>query len=287
MKSPILLALFAVLLFSACSSDDAETTTVDNPQLLELTEENRRLRAEMAEKDSTVGAFFEAMNEIETNLLSIYEKEGNIAAHRLDDVELAGDAKERITNEINAINELMASNRKKISALYSRLENANADISSFKAQVERLEEMIGQKDTEIVMLRDELAGMNVEMEMLYTENEDMIRQMELQDEEMNSAWFAYGTSKELREAGVITKDGGFIGLGRVERLSDDFNKEYFTAVNIERTTEIALSGKSAELVTTHAKGSYEFVGEDGVTGLNITNPQEFWSASKYLVIVVD
>ena len=44
--------------------------------------------------------------------------------------------------------------------------------------------------------------------------------------------------KELKENNVITKEGGIIGLGKTTKLSSDFNKEYFTKINIEKTTSI-------------------------------------------------
>lgn len=40
-------------------------------------------------------------------------------------------------------------------------------------------------------------------------------------------------------------------------------------------------------MTTHPNGSYAFEKDDeGLLTLKITNPQEFWSVSKYLVIQV-
>ena len=45
--------------------------------------------------------------------------------------------------------------------------------------------------------------------------------------------------------------------------------------------------KRAELLTTHPSGSYELVKDDkGQLTLKITNPTEFWSVSRYLVIQV-
>lgn len=112
--------------------------------------------------------------------------------------------------------------------------------------------------------------------------------MGVQEEKLNTAYFCFGTSKELRDQGVISKEGGFIGLGKTTVLSDDFNQEYFTKIDITLETKIDLMTEDAKVVTNHPKGSYELVkNDDVVEKLKITNPKEFWSASKYLVIVTD
>jgi hypothetical protein len=87
---------------------------------------------------------------------------------------------------------------------------------------------------------------------------------------------------------VLTKEGGFIGMGKAEKLKADFNKTYFTQVDVSETTSIPLACKKAKLITVHPTESYKFDGPEGkIEKLIITNTEEFWSTSKYLVIVVD
>ena len=69
--------------------------------------------------------------------------------------------------------------------------------------------------------------------------------------------------------------------------SDDFNKDYFTKIDIRVTKVIKLYSKKAELKTSHPAGSYTLDKDaQGQYTLRITNPQSFWSVSRYLVIVV-
>ena len=68
---------------------------------------------------------------------------------------------------------------------------------------------------------------------------------------------------------------------------DDFNKDYFTQIDIRRDKEIKLYSKDAKLLTVHPDGTYELVkDEKGLLTLKITNPNKFWSVSRYLVIEV-
>mgnify|MGYP000874925023 CR=1 FL=1 len=111
---------------------------------------------------------------------------------------------------------------------------------------------------------------------------------EIKTEKLNTAYYAFGTSKELIKNNVLTKEGGFIGMGKTAKMKSDFNKAYFTKVDASVFTEIVLSAKKAKLVTTHPAGSYKIEGAEGkAEKLVITNAEDFWSASKYLVIVVE
>ena len=89
------------------------------------------------------------------------------------------------------------------------------------------------------------------------------------------------------EKKVISKEGGFIGLGKSTKVSQDFNREYFTKVNIEQFNSVNLGAKKVTVLTNHPSSSYKLVGTKPVEKLEIKNPTEFWSASKYLVIVIE
>ena len=84
--------------------------------------------------------------------------------------------------------------------------------------------------------------------------------------------------KELKEQNII--DGGKV-------LSSNFNKNYFTKIDIRKDKEIKLYSKSAKLLTAHPASSYTLTRDANKQYvLRITNPQIFWSTSKYLVIQV-
>jgi hypothetical protein len=71
-------------------------------------------------------------------------------------------------------------------------------------------------------------------------------------------------------------------------LAANFNKKYFTKVNIKDTKNIALNCKKAKVLSTHPSASYTIVLKDKkVEGIDITDEEEFWSASKYLVIEIE
>jgi len=115
---------------------------------------------------------------------------------------------------------------------------------------------------------------------------DMTELAEQATVELNTAYFAYGTKRELKDNGVITKEGGFIGIGKTSKLKNDFNDNYFEKIDITQKKEITIVGRKPELVTSHPSSSFKLEQGDESSKLTISDPEKFWGASKYLVIVV-
>ena len=103
--------------------------------------------------------------------------------------------------------------------------------------------------------------------------------IEQQVVQLNTAWYVYGTAKELKEQNILR--GGKV------LSSTDFNKDYFTEIDIRVDRVFPLYSKRAELLTTHPEGSYEFTkGEDKELTLHVIDFEQFWSVSRYMVIRV-
>ena len=70
-------------------------------------------------------------------------------------------------------------------------------------------------------------------------------------------------------------------------MQSNFNKSYFTKIDIRTDKEIKFYSKSAKLLTQHSASSYTLQPDaNRQYVLRITNPQLFWSTSKYLVVLV-
>ena len=86
------------------------------------------------------------------------------------------------------------------------------------------------------------------------------------------------TKKELKEQNILDKG---------EVLQSNFNKDYFTKIDIRIDKEIKLYSKSAQIMTSHPAGSYTLQPDANKQYvLRINNPEAFWSTSKYLVVLV-
>lgn len=277
-----------LLVFVVLASCEQNTEQVDR-----LQSENEFLRQQIENNLSNVEAYFEDLNEIEDNLRIIRERENIIAGETSRDLELGQSQQDRINRDIQLIGELMEKNRLIIASLNNRIRNADVRITGFEQMVARLNQTIEEKEIEIQMLRDQLARMNLEVDMLTAqvdnlerERQRQSRQLEEQTIEMNTAYFAMGSRRELIDNNIISREGGFLGIGRSNRLKADFDHGFFTRLDITRDMEISIVGDNPRVVTTHPSGSYEIVQQDGETLLRIKDAERFWSASRYLVIQI-
>lgn len=279
-----LLYLAAVLMLAGCTDPEMEN------KIAELNEENALLKQQMtgqtSESDSTIGAFVEAFNDIQENLNMIKEKE-KLLTINAGNPEFEQNEKDRILQDIAMINELIERNKRTIGALRSKLKTSNARVAELEQFVQNLTAQIQEKEAEIANLQIELSNSNEQIKVLFDEYNERVGELSEATTELNTGYYCYGTSKELKENGVITKEGGFIGLGKIEKLKDDFNEKYFTKIDIREVNEINLNVKKAKVVTTHPSSSFELRGEDGGDALAITDKEAFWRSSKYLVIVVE
>lgn len=273
-------------MFSCKQGGEGTTNTELSPEMEKLTQENQRLTEESIKKDSAIGSFIRSFSEIEENLSTIKEKEKGISL-KTKSAELNQSTKDQIVEDINTINQLLTTNREKISALNKKLKKSNIKITELDKMIEKLTKQVEEKDVEIASLQNDLTDAHAALKHMFEEYNAKSTESDLQTDKLNTAFYVFGNSKELKQQGVITKEGGFIGMGKTEKLMEDFNKNYFTKIDITKTTVISLFSKKAKLVTSHPSGSYNFEGTGKVDKLIITNPQEFWSASKYLVIVVE
>lgn len=285
MKKILFTVLSAVLLFSCQpTKEDLQNTE----EYKNLVSENEKLKEEKEGKDQEINEFMASFNEIQKNLDIIKEKE-KIVAVNTQDPELQNSKQQQIADDINLINELLNKNKQRINELNKRLKNSNIKIEELNKTIERLNNLVTQKDSEIAELQMSLEQANAAYKELFVEYNQRLDEIEEQTNKLNTAFYAFGTSKELKEKGVITKEGGFIGIGKTSKLTDDFNKDYFTQIDISTTNSIVLACKKAKVITTHPSNSYNLQGEQGksIERINITKPEEFWSASKYLVIVTE
>jgi len=282
-----------------------------------MKEENARLKAKNDsllalgfQKDTTVMEFVRAFNEIQSNLDSIKLKENIISQNTNGGTEVQTSAREQITGDINAIYVMLQKNRELVASLKAQLKKsqsglagANIKIADLEKMIDNLNKNIEAKDAEIAELKDQLGKLNIkvadlgnQVTNLTTNVEDLSEQnkakqadIEAKTAELNTAYYVMGTTKELRDKNVIDKSGGFIGLGRSKTVTEDFDKTYFTKIDITTFTEVPVFKKKATLLSNHPAGSYKFEGADkkSVDKLVILNYTEFWSRSKYLVIVAD
>ena len=255
---------------------------------MELTQRN-------AELDEMMGTF----NDISEGFRQINAAESRVDLQRGAVAEGSLNAKQQIASDIEFIRKQMEENKEQIAKLQSMLKSSKNNSTQLKRAVESLTQELNAKTQRIEELQAELASKNIRIQELdaavtdlnaakselTAENEAKAKTVAEQDKALNTAWFVFGTKKELKDQKILSGSGLF-KKGSVLKDSD-INKDYFTQVDIRTTKEIKLYSKDADILTTHPTGSYALEKDDkGLLTLKITSPKEFWSVSKYLVIQV-
>ncbi len=271
----------ASLNFTSCGDKEKEV----NPLADSLKGVTSELSGKLNEKEAAMQEFIGAFNEIQENLNAIKQKEKIVTT-----ASSGGDVKSKegqIKEDIQAIYDLMTKNKNRIGSLSKKLKDSNLKLNGMEKMIENLQNSINIKDGEISDLKSKVESLNIELTNLNTNYKSIETESTQKTEVINTAYYAIGTAKELKEKNVISREGGFIGIGKTTKVKDDFNKEYFTKVNIEQTASINIGAKKAKVVTIHPKKSYKLTGDKTVEKLEILDAKDFWSASKYLVIIID
>jgi uncharacterized coiled-coil DUF342 family protein len=277
--------LFSILSLSLLSGSCSSKEEEENPLADSLSTVNGELSGKLTEKEAAIQEFVNSFNEIQDNLNAIKEKEKIVSK-----TSASGDVKskeQQIQEDIQSIYDLIAKNKNRISSLSSKLKKAKSKITGLEEMIATLQAQIDAKDNEIAELKSQLEAKNIELSNITMNLEVVEEESAAKTEKLNTAFYTFGTKKELIEKGVLTKEGGFIGIGKSTKLKDDFNKDYFTKVDISKIDYINIGAKTAKLVTNHPSSSYKFVGEKNIERIDIIKPEDFWSNSKYLVIVIE
>lgn len=282
MKKLFLVACVAAFCLTGCNNGMNDSAAQNTAQA-------DSLNGIIAQKDSEINDLMGTLNEIEEGFQQISEAE-----HR---VSLAKDGegvnkKQKLKEDIQFIADRMKQNRELIAKLQKQLANGTLKGAQLQKTIEGLQKQLEEKDAQLQTLREELDkkdihiaaldetvnNLNTKTNRLTAESNQKTETINAQDKQIHTAWYVFGTKKELKEQSII-QDG--------KVMTGNFNKNYFTKVDIRNLSEIKLYSKSAKLLTTHPSSSYSLVRDANKQyTLRITNSQIFWSTSKYLVVLV-
>jgi len=284
----LILSIFVIPLLFSCNQKELKQLKETNKQLIET---NRQ-------RDSSLNDFIDTFNTIEDNLDQIKDKEQIISIDVNENP--SKNRKDKITKDINLINNLLDKNKKEIEKLNKKLKYSWFKNSKLKKLTESLQNKIIEKELEISVLNNKLSDLNIKVENLNDEVDDLTNTVSALDtennkqekiindkiEKLNTAYYVVGTVKELKEKNIISRNGGVLGIGKTSALSNDLKVSNFNIIDISKTTLIPVSGKKMELVSNHPKSSYKIETKGEEKLIVILNATDFWRSSKYLVVSV-
>lgn len=267
-------------------------------QIKALASEKTMLASQLQTRNSLMVELEDTFTEIENSLTFVREKRNALT---IDNTEGVKDQKKELAANVKLMDEMLFESAKKIEELEAKLKKSgvnsrafekriavlNKNIEDQNSQIAELKQMIEQKDFQLAEFQTKVDEMNVAMTV---QNDSLARESQRlvsRTNQINVGHVAYGTFKELKEKGVLVREGGLLGIGSSKQVNQNFDPEYFTQVDIRDTKIVPLHSKKAQVVTEHPSDSYQLIEENGeIAYLQIDKPDEFWKISKYAVIEV-
>ncbi len=285
MKNYLIIAT-AALLMTGCNQDEIDRSRA---ALDKSKHEVDSLRAYVLTRENSISDFVTYFNDVERNLDSITIKQNIIIENSGKSVELQKSKRERINKEIAAINSLMNENYLMIGELNKKLKGAGYKNAQLEKTIAMMNGQLEDKEQELANLNEQLNLLNGEIAELQSNVGSLTVANDLQTAALHTAFYVIGKSKELQGSKIIDREGGLLGIGKISKLNEDVDKSKFTQIDYTKMSTIPVNGDDVKIVTTHPSDSYKLdtdaKDEDMVKNIIIIDPEKFWSASKYLVIV--
>lgn len=284
MKNYLFIAA-AAFLMTACNQAEVDKGKHENDSLLSV----------VSERDASINEFISSFNDVERNLDTVASRQHIINASTEKKGEFRQNQKDRINTEIAAINDLMDKNRKKLSDLNRKLKNSSHKNVELEKMIATITVQLSQKDIELTALNEKLNNLNVQVAQLQTSVNTLTEEGNAKSatiandtKELHTAYFVVAKSDKLQDDKIIDRKGGLLGIGRTSKLSADFDNSKFTRIDYTVTGTITVNSEM-KIITSHPSDSYtlemDTKDKDMVKSIVITNPEKFWSTSKYLVVV--
>ena len=177
-----------------------------------------------------------------------------------------------------------------------RLLEAARDNDQLRLQVEdHLRTIEGQKDmistylVRISELETQVTALTDSTRKLTEANEVLADSLRRITTRANAAWYVVGTRDQLVRSGVLAEEGGILGFGKSLAPSRAMTRNIFTRIDRLRDSVIALpESKEYRIVSRHDPGLVSIDVSPTLGGtMRIKDPERFWSASGWLIVVYE
>lgn len=199
-----------------------------------------------------------------------------------------------LTDRVDQSAQRLAESQKRIRSLALESDTLESLLSETISSYERTLE--NQRAT-IEALNERVTALEEENVKLVASVDTLTTQLDTLKAETNTVYYVVGTKDQLLQRGLVEKTGGarflFIFGKRGETLvpARELDPSEFTAIDKEQVTTIPLPDSTAEYEIASRHPVEQLVAESIENGkikgpnLQIVAPDEFWKASRYLIVV--
>lgn len=247
MKKAITAAIAASVLMIGCTNQSTEVR--------KLQAENDSLLRVNAQTTADFNEMIQLMNEVEDGFRQIKEAENYLVTQKDANGEVSLTTREQIKNDMTLVAETLQktktfgktpkaaqSKQKPSAALQKTVARLQNEIDGKTQLIISLQESLAKRDVRIAELDEAVTNLTGQVEHLTTENEQQKEVLMTQDEALNTVYYALGTNKELKEQKIVERRRSVL-FEKV--MEEEFNKNYFTAVDMRKLHDIPFDSKKA------------------------------------------
>ena len=202
--------------------------------------------------------------------------------------------KTQILADIASLKEKIQQRKEQLNELENKLQKSTINNKELQETIEALRTQIDSQMDEIESLKqqltaanDHIGALNNAVDSLNTtvttvtgeRNAAQEASVKLENE-LNTCFYVIATKSELKKHHII--ESGF--LRKTKLMKGDFDKGFFVISDKRTLSTLPLNATKVKVLSNHPEKSYEILDENGQKTIKITNPDEFWSLSNYLVI---
>ena len=205
--------------------------------------------------------------------------------------------KARILSDISNLKKRISQRREQLEQLEAKLQNSTINNKELQETIGALRVLIDSQMDEIESLKEQLTAAHKQIGALstavdslnttvstVTDERDSAQETSARFEnELNICYYVVATKSDFKNHNII--ESGF--LRRTTLMKGDFDKEFFIIGDKRTLDTLPLKTDKARILTNHQETSYRIVEENGQKVIKITNPNQFWSLTDYLVVQKD
>ncbi len=189
----------------------------------------------------------------------------------------------------------LATSQRRLRALSQESDSLKVNLTGLQQTIDGLQATLEAQKNTIATMEAELTGAQQQVASLTEEKTVLNDTVSALTGRENTVYYAIGTKKDLEQKGVVTETGGtrfliFTRTGEVLKPVDHLNPTDFTAIDRRAVTRIEMPNPDKE---------YQLITDQNITASNIapdskrrikgaleiTNPEQFWAQSKFLILI--
>jgi hypothetical protein len=191
----------------------------------------------------------------------------------------------------------LSQSRARVASLSGSNAEMQKQLAAYDSTINSLRVVIESQKTEITALSEQVLGLqqaNVALaaarDTLATQKEQLVSTVSTMTKEANKAYYVIGTEKDLLAKGILVKTGGFLGFGKTLSPAASLKEQDFTEIDRMRDSTISFpKADKGYAIVSRQDPQFLAVAPDKNrqlrTGLKVAAPEQFWAASKFLIVV--